>query len=293
MLLIAGTIPVKDMSLTFGQVKADGDHLIVNDQHLLCTQGTGAMISAALATTSHLGLEAPHALVAGDIGQGNGSRAIYNYLSDNIVQIAPKVLALHYWLPNMTQSKQLCDAIKKCEDKPIMIADAASMYSAKAAGLAQQFDIFTPDATEIAFLADPLATHPAYVQKHLFDTDITQTPNLVASAYKNKSAAKLLLVKGSIDYIAKDGQIVETIEEPDIPALEAIGGTGDTITGLVSAFVYSGFDPREAAVLATKVNRTAGKAAQVTPATRVSRLIGAFAEVMNENLREWSGVRIS
>ena len=30
MLLIAGTIPVKDLPLTFGQVESDGDHLIVD-----------------------------------------------------------------------------------------------------------------------------------------------------------------------------------------------------------------------------------------------------------------------
>ncbi|MFC1906168.1 NAD(P)H-hydrate dehydratase [Chloroflexota bacterium] len=290
MLLIAGTMPNKDIPLTFGQVKADGDHLMVDGQRILCTQGTGAMISAALAATSHLGLDAPHVLIAGDIGKGDGSRAIYDYLIDNIAEIAPKVLALHYWLPNMAQSKQLCEAIKKCKSKPIMIADAASMYSAKAAGLAAQFDIFTPDATEIAFLADPLATHPAYVQKHLFDTDITQTPSLVEAAYKHKSAAKLLLVKGSIDYIVKDGDIIETINEPDVPALEAIGGTGDTITGLVSAFAYGGLELHEAAILATRVNRTAGQIAKVTPATKVSQLIGAFPAVLKENLCQWSEV---
>ncbi|MFC1978846.1 NAD(P)H-hydrate dehydratase [Chloroflexota bacterium] len=293
MLLIAGTIPVQDIPLTFGQVQADGDHLVVDGQRILCTQGTGAMISAALATTSHLGLDAPHALVAGDIGKGNGSRAIYSYLADNITELAPKVLALHYWLPDMAQSKQLCEAVKKCDKRPIMIADAASMYSAKAAGLAEQFDIFTPDATEIAFLADPLATHPAYVQKHLFDTDITQTPNLVEAAYKNKSAASLLLVKGYIDYIVKDGQIIETVSEPDVPALEAIGGTGDTITGLVSAFAYAGMALHRAAILATKVNRTAGKLAGVTPATKVSQLISAFPNVLKQHLSNWSNNSLS
>jgi NAD(P)H-hydrate repair Nnr-like enzyme with NAD(P)H-hydrate dehydratase domain len=174
-----------------------------------------------------------------------------------------------------------------------MIADAASMYSAKAAGLSDQFDIFTPDATEIAFLADPLATHPAYVQKHLFETDITQTPELVEAAYKNKSSAKLLVVKGSIDYIVEDGQIIETVQEPDVPALEAIGGTGDTITGMVSAFVYAGLKPDHAAILAARSNRQAGRYLQVTPATRVSQLIGALPMVFEDNLCQWSGVCIS
>ena len=102
-----------------------------------------------------------------------------------------------------------------------MIADAASMYAAKAAGLASQFDIFTPDATEMAFLADAEATHPAYIARHLFDTDVTQTPSLVVSAYRNKNAARLLLVKGEVDYVVNGAEIIDTVSEPNVPALEA------------------------------------------------------------------------
>ncbi|NIQ11116.1 MAG: sugar kinase, partial [Gammaproteobacteria bacterium] len=97
----------------------------------------------------------------------------------------------------------------------------------KAAGRATEFEIFTPDATEMAFLADLDATHPAYIARHLFDTDITQTPKLVTTAYQHQNAAKLLLVKGAIDYVVRDGEILITIAEPDVPELEAIGGTGD------------------------------------------------------------------
>ena len=171
-----------------------------------------------------------------------------------------------------------------------MIADAASMYSAKAAGVAEEFDIFTPDATEIAFLADPNATHPAYIARHFFDTDITRTPELAAAAYRNHSAAKILLVKGSIDYIIRDGDILETITEPDVPALEAIGGTGDTITGLVSAFAYAGLELHEAAIIAAKANRMAGKFAQPTPATKVGQIVAQFPAVFKEYLCQWSGI---
>ena len=171
-----------------------------------------------------------------------------------------------------------------------MIADAASMYSAKAAGLASCFDIFTPDSTEMAFLADPNATHPAYITRHLFDTDITQTPKLVAAACQNNSTAKLLLVKGAIDYVVCNGKIVETVDEPDVPALEAIGGTGDTITGLVSAFAYAGLELHKAAIISAKANRMAGKLARVTPATKVGQLIKHFPIVFDEYLCEWSGL---
>ena len=289
-MLIAGTVPIRNMPLKMGKVRAEGDALIVNGEKIPCMQGTGAMVSAALAATSHLGLNAPIALVVGDIGEGKGSRELYRYLINNIASISPRVLALHYWLPDMSQTRQLCEAIGKCNKRPVMIADAASMYSAKAAGVAPEFDIFTPDATEIAYLADPDATHPAYINRHLFDTDITQTPGLVTTAYQNKSTAKLLLVKGAIDYVVRGGDILATVTEPNVPELEAIGGTGDTITGLVSAFAYAGLELHEAAIIAAKVNRMAGKFAQATPATKVRQIIDQFPAVFKEHLCQWSGV---
>jgi hypothetical protein len=289
MMLIAGTLPDKDLPLIFGEVKRDGDCLSVDGNSFSCTQGTGAMVSAALATTEYLGLESPYALLAGDIGQGKGSREIYGYLTDHIGRLAPRVLALHYWLPDMGLTQQLCTAIEKCAQKPVLIADAASMYSAKAAGLAPFFDIFTPDAAEMAFLADPNATHPAYVRFMMYD-NIGQMPELIGAAYENKNAARLMLVKGSVDYIVNNGEIIETVSEPDMPCMEAIGGTGDTITGMVSAFVYAGLEPHEATIIAARANRMAGKMAGVTPATRVGHVVSFLPVVFKEYLCEWSGV---
>ena len=290
MMLIAGTFPYRDLPLTVGAVSAEGESLVVNGRRLPCIQGTGAMVMAALAVTEYLKLDQPQVVIAGDIGEGKGSRAIYEYLIQNVKAVSPEVLVLHYWLPDMELTRRLCEAVEKCARRPVMVADAASMYSAKAAGLASCFDIFTPDATEMAFLADPDATHPAYIARHLFDTDITQTPNLVATAYGNKSAARLLLVKGAVDYVVRDGEILETVDEPDVPALEAVGGTGDTITGLVSAFVYAGLELHQAAIIAAKANRMAGKFAQATPAMKVGQIIDQFPAVFKEHLCQWSGV---
>jgi len=290
MMLIAGTVPIKDLPLTIGKVRVEGEFLVIDGHHIPGTQGTGAMIGAALATTDYLGLETPHVLVAGDIGAGKGSREIYEYLIQKVAELSPEVLALHYCLPNIVLTRKLCEAVKRCAKRPLMIADAGSMYAAKAADLATEFDIFTPDATEMAFLADPAATHPAYISRHLFDTDVTQTPRLVTTAYQNKSAAKLLLVKGAIDYVLRDGDILATITEPNVPELEAIGGTGDTITGLVSAFAYAGLEPHEAAIIAAKANRMAGRFARATPATKVRQIIDQFPSVFKEHLCQWSGV---
>ncbi len=290
MILIAGTVPTEDIPLTLGTVKVERQSLAVDGHRISHTQGTGAMISAALATIEYLKLEAPQVLIAGDTGRGTGSREIYKYLIERIFELSPEVLALHYCLPNMGLMRKLCAAIKKCAKRPVMIADAGSMYAAKAAGLATEFDIFTPDASEMAFLADPNATHPAYIARHLFDTDVTQTPRLVEDACQNNSTAKLLLVKGSIDYVIRDGDILDTITKPDVPGLEAIGGTGDTITGLVSAFTYAGLELHEAAIIAAKSNRMAGKLASATPATKVGEIIDQYQMVFKEYLCEWSGV---
>ena len=288
MMLLAGTIPVKDLPMTLGPVRKEGESLVVNGLRIPCAQGSAAMISAALVATEYLNLAAPVALVVGDTGQGIGSRQMYDYLIQKVAELSPQALTLHYFLPDMALMRKLCEAVCKCARRPVMIADAASMYVAKAVGLASSFDIFTPDATEMAFLADKEATHPAYINRHLFDTDITRTPDLVAAAYRNNGAARLLLVKGSIDYVVRDGDILATVTEPDVPALEAVGGTGDTITGLVSAFVHSGMEPHRAAIVAARANRVAGHLAEATPATRVSSIISQFPAVFEQHLSEWS-----
>ena len=132
MMIIAGTVPIKEIPLITGEVVADGDFLVIDGYRIPRTQGTGIMLSAALATTTYLKLDPPHAVLAGDIGKGDGSRAIYEYLIDNVATLSPEVLALHYWLPDMALTRRLCESVKDCKERPVLIADAASMYSAKA-----------------------------------------------------------------------------------------------------------------------------------------------------------------
>ncbi len=282
MLLIVGTVPIKDLPLTIGEARVAGDLLVVNDYNISCTQGTASMISAAVKTTEYFNINKPQVLIAGDIGDGRGSREIYEYLIKNLKVISPSILTLHYCMPYIIMMTKLCEVVNELNKRPIMIADAGSMYAAKASGMAENFDVFTPDSTEMAFLADSNATHPAYIAKHFFDNDITQTPKLVKIAYKNKDIAKLLLVKGSTDYIVLDGNIIDVVNKPDIPAMEAIGGTGDTITGLISALIYSGLDLKKAALVAARSNRIAGEYAKANPATKISQIIDQFSSVFQK-----------
>ncbi len=287
MLLICGTVPLENISLINGEAEFSGDQLIVGDHVISCTQGTTALVSAACLTAAYLQKSPPHVVLAGDTGSGKGSKMLYDYLSNNLPWLAPDVLVLHYILPVMGLMKKVTAAAEKCGKKPIMIADASSMYAAKAAGLAPVFDIFTPDLSEMAFLADPAAIHPAYISRHLFRTEIAQAPQLVTSAYKHKNAAKTLLIKGATDYVAQDGRIIGTLSEPDIPAMEAIGGTGDTISGMIGAFIFAGMNHCDAVLHAAKTNRLAGEYAQAKPATKVRDIVSALPEALNNILINW------
>ena len=287
MFLICGTVPREDLPLTLGEVKFLGSVISLDGVEIPCTQGTAALISAACVTARYLHLPPPRALLVGDDGTGKGSRVLYDHLIKNLPALSPVVLLLHYMLPVMGLMKKVCDSASKAKKRPFMIADAAAMYAAKAAGLAPSFDIFTPDLSEMAFLADPDAMHPAYVSRHLFESDASKIPELVAAAYRHKNAAKMLLVKGSTDYIASDGKIIETISQPEVPALEAIGGTGDTISGMVGAFIHGGLRALDAARVTFRANRTAGQVAGATPATRISEIIEALSRVFEKHLDEW------
>ena len=209
--MIAGTIPVKDFPLTLGEVRREEDSLVIDSRLVACTQGTATMISAALAVTHYLKLRPPNVLVAGDIGDGKGTREIYRYLIKKVCGLSPRVLALHYCLPIVSLMEDLCRVIEGCRKRPFMIADAGAMYAATVAGLAKSFDIFTPDAGELAFLADPDANHPAYSRPDFFNTENSEAPSLVTAAYQHDSAAKLLFVKGATDLVAVGGEILATI----------------------------------------------------------------------------------
>ena len=144
-------------------------------------------------------------------------------------------------------------------------------------------DPATIGAATLAEIAAPAA----------IETAALTLPELAATAYSHRNAARLLLVKGSTDYVIRDGEILATVNEPDIPELEAIGGTGDTITGMAAALVYAGLEPHEAAIIASRANRTAGELIKATPATKASELIDALPAVFKNNLCEWSGVCIT
>ena len=285
MFLLVGTIPIEDMPLTYGQCKYDKDKLIIGEytlEHDYVTIGTAAMISAASATCQALGVQEPYALVIGDTGMGEGTLKIFNYLNDNVVNIKPEVLTIHYILPMREGFMKVVETVNAMDNKPFFIADAGALLNAKAIGLSKKFDLFTPDPGELSFLADQDAAHPAYVQHFIFEVDNTDVARLSKEAYEHGDTPRYMVVKAAIDHIIVDGEVVGVIKEPLVPALEAIGGTGDTITGIVSALIYSGLEPSDACMKASQINRFMGELANPTPATGIAELIKYIPEAVKK-----------
>jgi NAD(P)H-hydrate repair Nnr-like enzyme with NAD(P)H-hydrate dehydratase domain len=67
--------------------------------------------------------------------------------------------------------------------------------------------------------------------------------------------------------------------------MEAMGGTGDTLTGLAAALIGSnGLSLPQAAIAAARINREAGALANLTPASQVVDLIRHLPQAMENVL---------
>lgn len=295
MLVLVGTVPTPGLPLIQGRVSYNdalriGGDLEIPSAHLMhCTT---AMMAAAAVACQTLGYEAPYGVAAGCIGDASGSRLLYQFLTEEAECLWADVLALHYIVPHSLLIRKAVEAILAWKKRPILIGDAGGMYAVKAASLAPHFDLFTPDPGELAFLADADALHPAYVRHFISEVDTTDMPRLIQHAYEHRDAARVLLVKGATDYIACDGQILSTIAEPNIAAMEAIGGTGDTITGIVAALIHGGYEIVEASIYTAHINRLAGLLCNPTPATQIGELISQIPQALIQVLKEGQGAKL-
>ncbi len=272
MLALIGTIPLQNLPVISGEFFIRDGNVTIGEESFLLHRGFPAMAGAAAIVCTELGLSPPIGFTVGDIGLGDGSRRLYEYLRNRLADLPATVLTFHYLMPDIFRHDHLLRTIEKRSEKPILIADAGYMYVAKMSGSAPSYDLFTPDLGELAFLADDIAPHPFYTRGFICHEE-DNVPFLISRAYQAGNASKVMIVKGERDYICNQGRIVATIEDPRIEALEAIGGTGDTLTGIVSALIYGGNAIEEAAILAAKINRLAGELANPTPGTQVSEIV--------------------
>ena len=283
MLCIVGTIPVEDFPLIEGEVEINGERLRVGTSLITVNRGTPALLAAAAKTAEALGKPLPFACLVGDTGKGGGSRLLYERMAGLLPENRFQTLAFHYIQPIVHWHDKIQEIIAALTPRPITVADAGFMYVAKMAGQASRYDLFTPDVGELAYLADEQAPHPFYTRGFILHED-NRVPDLIARAYQNNNAPRYLLVKGVTDYLADKTGILETVDSPSEEAMEAIGGTGDTLTGIVSVLIDAGMPIMEASVAAMKINRLAGRCAKPTPATQIMEIIQHIPQALREAL---------
>lgn len=240
--------------------------------HLPIGRGTPALAAAAAITAREMDAEMPQVLLAGDDGKGAGSRAVYQYLCEHAAAYSGWGITFHYLLPDADWHNRVLLALQALPERPLLCADAGYMYAAKMSGCAGEYDLFTPDIGELAFLADEDAPHPFYTRGFLL-ADEEEAPELIRRAYAGGNAARTMLVKGRVDSVVQNGALLDQISYPMIPHLEPIGGTGDTVAGIVSALLAAGLPIVRACSLAARANRYMGQLAQPTPATQISELL--------------------
>ena len=283
MLAIVGTVPDPEFPLLAGPVRLEGSWLEIQGRRIPINRGTPALLAATLRAGEVLGGEPVFAYLVGDIGTGQGSRQLYAHLAQDLGQRDWRVLVFHYLQPDVDWHNKVLWALPNGGGRPLLIADAGFMYAAKMSGQAKAYDLFTPDVGELAFLADELAPHPFYTRGFILHEE-DRVPELIARAQAQGNAARHLLVKGVRDYLANGNQAPRMLEGPLTPALEAIGGTGDTLTGLVAALVAGGWDIPRAARLAALANRLAGQMARPDPATQIAEIIAHIPQALTQAL---------
>lgn len=285
MLAVVGTVPDQNFPLTTGKISLKNDKICIKKKQVQINRGTPALLAAAVKTGEALGKSELSGYLVGDIGLGEGSRNLYDYLTRNLGQSGYSTITFHYLQPDSDWHNRVLFAIKEMVKQPVLIADAGFMYAAKMSGQATSYDLFTPDTGELAFLADEEAPHPFYTRGFILQ-DEKRAPALIKRAYVHKNASRFLLVKGEKDYLADKNGIKATVDSPACEAMEAMGGTGDTLTGIVAALIESGMKISKAAIIAAKTNRLAGYYARPTPATQVIEIIHRIPEALEEILLE-------
>ena len=285
MLAVVGTVPDNDFPLVAGEVAVENDHVHIRESKIPINRGTSALIAASVKACEVLKAPNPFVYLVGDIGRGDGSRRLYDYLSHTLAEHEFDAIAFHYLQPDVDWHNRVLFAVQEMAQKPTLIADAGFMYAAKMSGQSAQYDLFTPDVGELAFLADEQAPHPFYTRGFILHEDF-KVPELIKRAYQHKNAARYILIKGQPDYVASEDGIQAIIDEPIQESLEAIGGTGDTLTGIVTALVTTCLDLKEAAIIAARANRLAGQYARPTPATQVMHILNHIPDALAKILKD-------
>jgi hypothetical protein len=209
---VVGTVPFEDFPLTVGKAALSGQDLRIGGHTVPVNRGTPALLAATIRALETIGSGEVTGFLVGDIGLGNGSRRLYEMLVRDLSGYDLESLTFHYLQPDVDWHNRVRFAVDEMPRRPLLIADAGFMYAAKMSGSAAQYDLFTPDAGELAFLADEAAPHPFYTRGFILH-DENKVPDLIQRAYSHNNAARHLLVKGEIDRLADRSGILESVDE--------------------------------------------------------------------------------
>lgn len=281
--LIVGTVPRRDFPLVHHPAVFQNGALSVDNRDVPVARGTPALAAAACLTCSELNITPPDVLLCGDIGDGDGSRRIYRYLTESgLAHTGYSGILFHYLQPDVDWHNRILIAIDELPERPLLLADAGYMYVAKMSGYAAAYDLFTPDAGELAFLADEKAPHPFYTRGFLLHEE-NRVPDLIQRAAACGNTARHLLVKGQSDHIVSGGKTVAVISTPCVEAMEPVGGTGDSLAGIVLGLTASGKSIPDACIQASRINRYMGLYANPTPAFSISDLLRFLPQAMQKH----------
>jgi ADP-dependent NAD(P)H-hydrate dehydratase / NAD(P)H-hydrate epimerase len=87
-------------------------------------------------------------------------------------------------------------------------------------------------------------------------------------------------VKGRRDVVASAEGIIREISEPCVGNMEPIGGTGDSLTGIVAALIHSGKSIAESAALGATINRFLGHLANPSPGCSIADLLSHMSDAV-------------
>lgn len=287
--IIAGTVPDPAFPLLSAPCAIVNGRLQAGQRTLAVCRGTTALLAAVCLALEHLkntslaGMRniRPWAVIAGDTGKGSGSFQVYAKLLEELPRLMPAGITYHYLLPDIDWHGRILSVQESLPRPLFSVADAGYMYAAKMSGFAASYDLFTPDIGELAFLADQNAPHPFYTRNFLL-ADENKAEDLIASAYATGGAAKNMLVKGKKDRLVMNGRTVFCLEEPTVEALEAIGGTGDSLTGLITALLAAGMPLKNAGPAAMMVNRKMGALADPSPESGIDDILNYLGRALEE-----------
>jgi ADP-dependent NAD(P)H-hydrate dehydratase / NAD(P)H-hydrate epimerase len=277
-IVLVGTVPY-DTGVYAGTANLSDDRLRVGNNAFPIERGTAAMAAACAQICCFFGLPRPLCVFGGDVSDGKGTDLMFQELGANLEQYDPDVIVLHYMFTKIAQAEPFMTKVSSLPKKPQLVADAGGMYLLKITKKASLCDVFTPDEAELLFLADEYAPHPLYVRRGLLNK-VKDTDYLIGQIYKHQNAPRIIVLKGAEDCIFENGILVHKYDENSMPAMEAIGGTGDTITGMLSGLRYGGI--KDADYHAVVLNRLIGKKINCNPATQIQEFIKAIPAVLKE-----------